>query len=39
MTSERVVTLFSAEAIEQRIDELAAAIAATVPGTSPWSAS
>jgi hypoxanthine phosphoribosyltransferase len=31
MTSERVVSLFSAEAIEQRIDELAAAIAATVP--------
>jgi hypoxanthine phosphoribosyltransferase len=31
MTNERVVSLFSAQAIEQRIDELAAAIAATVP--------
>jgi len=31
MTDERVVSLFSAQAIEQRIDELAAAIAATVP--------
>lgn len=31
MTGERVITLYSAEAIEQRIDELASAIAATVP--------
>jgi hypoxanthine phosphoribosyltransferase len=31
VTTERVATLFSAEAIERRIDELAAAIAATVP--------
>ena len=32
MTTERVVTLFSAEAIAQRVDELAADIARTVPG-------
>ena len=31
MTDARVVSLFSAEAIEQRIDELAAEIAAVVP--------